>query len=334
MLCNERSMSFSSLKAGTIIEIFTLTVCTLDHKEVDYIANLSNTDACWLMRSSGQSGVVRSSDLLSQLPFCAATERDAVLVPRPRKNGFYGIRTASMTWITPLLASMSVLMTFAPPTVTLPASTLMASSLPFKVLALVVVRSAAINLPGRTWYVSTATSFSLFSGLSRFSTVPAGSLAKASSVGAKTVKGPLPFKVSTSPAAFTAATRVLNCPAAAATPTMVFCSAAETVFMGTNTSAAKAAAMRVIFFMSYGFDFCVGCGGDKCLLMSINAGASPLGADYSLLNSRYLRIRVVPPDVYTWVGAFDPHLVRKCLACSPIAVFCSGVRRLLDCALP
>src|SRR5271165_2520701 len=86
MLCNERSMSFSSLKAGTIIEIFTLTVCTLDHKEVDYIANLSNTDACWLMRSSGQSGVVRSSDLLSQLPFCAATERDAVLVPRPRKN--------------------------------------------------------------------------------------------------------------------------------------------------------------------------------------------------------------------------------------------------------
>ena len=118
MLCNERSMSFSSLKAGTIIEIFTLTVCTLDHKEVDYIANLSNTDACWLMRSSGQSGVVRSSDLLSQLPFCAATERDAVLVPRPRKNVFYGIRTASMTWITPLLASMSVLMTFAPPTVT------------------------------------------------------------------------------------------------------------------------------------------------------------------------------------------------------------------------
>ena len=43
-------MSFSSLKAGTIIEIFTLTVCTLDHKEVDYVANLSNTDACWLMR--------------------------------------------------------------------------------------------------------------------------------------------------------------------------------------------------------------------------------------------------------------------------------------------
>ena len=34
-----------------------------------------------------------------------------------------------------------------------------------------------------------ATSWSLFSGLSRFSTVPAGRAAKASSVGAKTVNG-------------------------------------------------------------------------------------------------------------------------------------------------
>ena len=35
-------------------------------------------------------------------------------------------------------------------------------------------------------------SFSLFSGLSRESIVPAGSFAKASSVGAKTVNGPFP----------------------------------------------------------------------------------------------------------------------------------------------
>ena len=37
------------------------------------------------------------------------------------------------------------------------------------------------------------------------STVPAGSLAKAASVGAKTVKGPLPERVSASPQAVTAA---------------------------------------------------------------------------------------------------------------------------------
>ncbi len=58
-------------------------------------------------------------------------------------------------------------------------------------------------------------SLALFSGLSRVSSVPAGSLAKASSVGANTVNGPGPFSVSTSPAAFTAATRVLNFPATA-----------------------------------------------------------------------------------------------------------------------
>src|SRR3569623_795821 len=49
----------------------------------------------------------------------------------------------------------------------------------------------------------------LFSGLTRFSTVPFGSVAKAALVGANTVNGPGPDKVSTSPAAFTAATRVV-----------------------------------------------------------------------------------------------------------------------------
>src|SRR4029453_15782130 len=44
------------------------------------------------------------------------------------------------------------------------------------------------------------------SGLSSASTVPFGSLAKAVLVGAKTVNGPGPCKVSTRPAAFTAAT--------------------------------------------------------------------------------------------------------------------------------
>ncbi|MOA43709.1 hypothetical protein D3C78_1658870 [compost metagenome] len=41
------------------------------------------------------------------------------------------------------------------------------------------------------------------------STVPAGSFANASFVGAKTVNGPLLLSVSTSPAAFTAATSVV-----------------------------------------------------------------------------------------------------------------------------
>src|SRR5208337_3146293 len=52
-------------------------------------------------------------------------------------------------------------------------------------------------------------SLSLLAGCSRVSTVPAGRRAKASLVGAKTVKGPAPSSVSTRPAAFTAATRVV-----------------------------------------------------------------------------------------------------------------------------
>ena len=56
--------------------------------------------------------------------------------------------------------------------------------------------------------------------LSNASTVPAGSLAKASSVGAKTVKGPAPLRVSTKPAAVTAATRVVKEPAETAVSTM------------------------------------------------------------------------------------------------------------------
>ena len=57
--------------------------------------------------------------------------------------------------------------------------------------------------------VKILTKVALFSGLSKKSTVPAGSFAKAAFVGAKTVKGPALCKVATKPAAFTAATKVV-----------------------------------------------------------------------------------------------------------------------------
>ena len=56
--------------------------------------------------------------------------------------------------------------------------------------------------------------------------MPAGSAAKAASVGANTVKGPGPWSVSTSPAALTAARRVLNEPASVAVSTMSLAMAA------------------------------------------------------------------------------------------------------------
>src|SRR6201996_2452769 len=70
-------------------------------------------------------------------------------------------------------------------------------------------RSFAVILPATTWYVRIFTSMSLFSGFSSVSTVPAGSFANASFVGANTVNGPAPSSVSTKPAAFTAATSVV-----------------------------------------------------------------------------------------------------------------------------
>lgn len=97
-----------------------------------------------------------------------------------------------MTWITPLLALISVAVTLASLTMTPPLSALMVTCLPLTVAADVnFTTCAAVTFPATTWQVSIAASFSLFSGLSRFSTVPAGSFANASLVGAKTVNGPL-----------------------------------------------------------------------------------------------------------------------------------------------
>src|SRR5436190_19231164 len=153
-----------------------------------------------------------------------------------------------MTWITPLDDSMSALVTVAPPTMTLSPTTFNDSSFPFTVFAEdIPATSLAIALAATTWYVRTATSFSLFSGLRRYSTVPAGSLANASSVGANTVNGPAPFSVSTSPAALRAAASVLKLPAATAVSMMSFglaaaASLATAAWGASGNDAGKAAA--------------------------------------------------------------------------------------------
>src|SRR5579863_1692084 len=82
-----------------------------------------------------------------------------------------------------------------------------------------------------------AFNLSLFSGLRSDSTVPAGSLLKASSVGANTVKGPLPFRVSARPAAWSAAAKVLKVPAATAVSTIVLLSGAGSCRHGADEDA-------------------------------------------------------------------------------------------------
>eukprot|EP00900_Chrysochromulina_parva_P018519 jgi/Chrpa1/26669/Chrysochromulina_OHIO_Genome00008204-RA len=131
--------------------------------------------------------------------------------------------TESMMWMTPLVHSMSVVVTLAPSTMTPSLPTLMVTSAPLTVGTFapsMVTTVLAITLPGTTWYVRMAASLALFSGLRRSSMVPAGSLAKAASVGANTVKGPTLFMVSTRPAAPSAAARVLKAPAPPAVSTM------------------------------------------------------------------------------------------------------------------
>jgi predicted permease len=68
-----------------------------------------------------------------------------------------------------------------------------------------------------------------------------GTLAKASSVGANTVKGPGLLNVSTSPAAFTASTRVLKFPAATAVSTIFFCDSVPVAFDAESDAPAKEA---------------------------------------------------------------------------------------------
>ena len=76
--------------------------------------------------------------------------------------------------------------------------------------------------------------------------MPAGSLAKAASVGAKTVNGPRPASVSTRPAAFTAATSVWwswDCIAAA---TRLPLAAPALAVAGMTAVAAADAIMRIL----------------------------------------------------------------------------------------
>ena len=53
---------------------------------------------------------------------------------------------------------------------------------------MLLVMSVDITFPATTWYVRISVNFCLFEGFNNDATVPTGSFAKASSVGAKTVK--------------------------------------------------------------------------------------------------------------------------------------------------
>merc|ERR1719443_1920866 len=117
-------------------------------------------------------------------------------------------------WATPLLARLSAPTTLrrlleSGPTATPLEVLKMCKFLPSTVATdWKNLRSVDSTCSGSTWYVRMSASCALFSGFRSESRVPAGSAAKPSLVGAKTVKGPGEERVSAKSAATTAATRV------------------------------------------------------------------------------------------------------------------------------
>ncbi len=131
----------------------------------------------------------------------------------------FGKRTLSITWITPFDCSTSAIVTLATPPVSSVTVTLFAIKLQRDFAAAngfhlvraassftIFITASDMALAPTTWQVRTLVNVSLASGFNRPSTVPAGKAAKASLVGANTVNGPAPCRVSTSPASLDCAT--------------------------------------------------------------------------------------------------------------------------------
>merc|ERR1711935_647736 len=109
-----------------------------------------------------------------------------------------GNRTASITWTTPLLASMSAIVTLATPLITTsPSTTSMHNSDDSnKVETAPGTMSELMTLALTTWYNRVPT---MISASGKFVPIRAKRLSKAASVGAKTVKASLVFKASVNP---------------------------------------------------------------------------------------------------------------------------------------
>ena len=118
-----------------------------------------------------------------------------------------GMSTLSITWMTPLEARTSAVVTVASPILTVPSATVKVASSPF---SMVTVRPSVTaddwTDPEYTWYVRMSASVAFSSSVSNDArSIPAA--AKAASVGANTVKGPSACSAVTRFACARAATR-------------------------------------------------------------------------------------------------------------------------------
>ena len=111
-----------------------------------------------------------------------------------------GISTLSITWMIPLDAVTSAMMTFASLTMTPESVAVNATSSPLAMVAVIPSVTAEDGTePAYTWYSRMSVRVALPSSLSSAArSIPAA--AKASSVGANTVNGPSPCRVASSSA--------------------------------------------------------------------------------------------------------------------------------------
>jgi hypothetical protein len=150
------------------------------------------------------------------------TELDAVVVSELILT-VGGTSTASIRWTIPFEAEISVLVIVAESLIVVELPVVLSlrveDSTDFAVVRVITLE--ALIVPEITWYLRILDSVSLFSGLRRLVSTPAGSLLKASLVGARTVNGPLSDRVSVKSAALMALTRVDKVDSELAVPTML-----------------------------------------------------------------------------------------------------------------
>jgi len=126
-----------------------------------------------------------------------------------------------MTWMTPLLHMISFNTTSAAFTFTVVPSIVMVSWAPCTVFACIPFeRSVLLTCPLTTWYVRIPERSSLASSSSFVAFKLFSAAAKALSVGAKTVNGPVPLRVVTNSAFVRAAAKTVKFPAAIAVSTI------------------------------------------------------------------------------------------------------------------
>jgi len=113
-----------------------------------------------------------------------------------------------MTWTIPLLAITSATITLALLTITPDSVTIIVALSPLRVSMCPFLREELSAFAVTTWYNSISLSWPTLAGSSKLSRRPAGSAAKASFVGAKTVSGPSPERAPIKSAAATALARV------------------------------------------------------------------------------------------------------------------------------